>query len=71
MAAAGSRGGAREVTGDAAAYHAQLAHRIRPAPGVFDPDAAARSLDQLGMMTEQFPRLRVAVGHEPQWYVSW
>jgi N-acyl homoserine lactone hydrolase len=62
-----ARGGPVLITGDAAAYHAQLAHRIRPVPGVFDPDAAARSLDQLAAMTEQFPRLRVAVGHEPHW----
>jgi hypothetical protein len=54
-----------DVTGDAAAYRTQLAHRIRPAPGVFDPDAAARSLDQLATLTERFPQLRVAVGHEP------
>ena len=59
-----ARGGPVLITGDAAAYHAQLAHRIRPAPGVFDPDAAARSLDRLAAITEQFPRLRVAVGHE-------
>lgn len=59
-----ARGGPILITGDAAAYHTQLAHRIRPAPGVFDPDAAARSLDQLAMLTERFPRLRVAVGHE-------
>jgi N-acyl homoserine lactone hydrolase len=58
-------GGPVLITGDAASYHAQLAHRIRPAPGVFDPDTAARSLDQLAELTERFPRLRVAVGHEP------
>jgi glyoxylase-like metal-dependent hydrolase (beta-lactamase superfamily II) len=57
-------GGPVLITGDAAAYHAQLAHRIRPAPGVFDPDAAARSLDQLAELTERFPRLRVFAGHE-------
>ena len=62
-----ARGGPVLITGDAAAYHAQLVHRIRPAPGVFDPGAAARSLDQLARMAEQFPRLRVAVGHEAQW----
>lgn len=60
-----ARGGPVLITGDAAAYHAQLAHRIRPAPGVSDPDAAARSLDQLAELTERFPRLRVVVGHEP------
>jgi glyoxylase-like metal-dependent hydrolase (beta-lactamase superfamily II) len=59
-----ARGGPVLITGDAAAYHAQLVHRIRPAPGVFDPGAAARSLDQLATMTEQFPRLRIVVGHE-------
>lgn len=59
-----ARGGPVLITGDAAAYHAQLAHRIRPAPGVFDPDAAARSLDQLATLTERFPQLRVSVGHE-------
>jgi N-acyl homoserine lactone hydrolase len=59
-----ARGGPVLITGDAAAYRAQLAHRIRPVAGVFDPDAAARALDQLAMMTELFPRLRVAVGHE-------
>jgi glyoxylase-like metal-dependent hydrolase (beta-lactamase superfamily II) len=57
-------GGPVLITGDAAAYHAQLAHRIRPARGVFDPDNAARSLDQLAELTERFPRLRVALGHE-------
>jgi N-acyl homoserine lactone hydrolase len=62
-----ARGGPVLITGDAAAYHAQLAHRIRPAPGVFDPAAAARSLDDLATFAEQFPRLRVAVGHEPSW----
>jgi len=60
-----ARGGPILITGDAAAYHAQIAHRIRPAPGVFDPETAARSLDQLAALTERFPRLRVAVGHEP------
>lgn len=61
---ANARGGPFLITGDAAAYHAQLVHRIRPARGVFDPDTAQRSLDQLAELTEQFPRLRVAPGHE-------
>jgi N-acyl homoserine lactone hydrolase len=60
-----ARGGPILITGDAAAYRTQLAYRIRPAPGVFDPDAAARSLDHLATLTERFPQLRVAVGHEP------
>jgi N-acyl homoserine lactone hydrolase len=60
-----ARGGPILITGDAAAYHTQLAHRIRPATGVFDPDRAARSLDQLATLAERFPKLRVAVGHEP------
>ncbi len=59
-----ARGGPVLITGDAAAYHAQLVHRIRPASGVFDPDAATRSLDQLATLKERFPRLHVAVGHE-------
>lgn len=58
-------GGPFLITGDAAAYHAQLVHRIRPARGVFDPDTAFKSLDQLAKLTERFPRLRVAPGHEP------
>ena len=60
-----ARGGPFLITGDAAAYYSQLTHRIRPAPGVFDPNAAARSLHQLAELAERFPRLRVAVGHEP------
>ncbi len=59
-----ARGGPVLITGDAAAYREQLAHRIRPARGVFDADAAARSLDQLALMAEQFPQVHVVVGHE-------
>ena len=52
------------ITGDAAAYHAQLEHRIAPAPGVADPARARRSLDALADFHERFPQVGVAVGHE-------
>lgn len=53
------------ITGDAAAYHAQLEHRIAPAPGVADPVLALRSLEALADLHERLPQLGVAVGHEP------
>jgi glyoxylase-like metal-dependent hydrolase (beta-lactamase superfamily II) len=52
------------ITGDAAAYHEQLAHRIRPTPGVYDQAAAIRSLGALAAFTRQFPRAIVAPGHD-------
>jgi glyoxylase-like metal-dependent hydrolase (beta-lactamase superfamily II) len=52
------------MTGDAAAYHEQLAHRIRPTPGVHDQAAAIRSLGALAAFTRQFPRVIVAPGHD-------
>ena len=53
------------ITGDACAYHAQFEHRIRPAPGVHDQEAAIRSLAGLRELYERFPQLQVMVGHEP------
>jgi N-acyl homoserine lactone hydrolase len=53
------------ITGDAAAYHAQLEHEIRPNSGVADQAAAIRSLASLRELQKRFPRLRVMVGHEP------
>jgi glyoxylase-like metal-dependent hydrolase (beta-lactamase superfamily II) len=52
------------ITGDAAAYHEQLAHRIRPTPGVYDQAAAIRSLGALAAFIRQFPRVKVAPGHD-------
>jgi glyoxylase-like metal-dependent hydrolase (beta-lactamase superfamily II) len=52
------------ITGDAAAYHEQLAHRIRPTPGVYDQAAAIRSLGALATFARQFPRVIVAPGHD-------
>jgi len=59
-----SSGGPVLITGDAAAYYAQLEHRIRPAPGVQDAARAARSLDALAEFAERYSNVRVAVGHE-------
>jgi len=52
------------ITGDAAAYHEQLANRIRPTPGVYDQALAIRSLGALAAFTQQFPRVIVAAGHD-------
>ena len=52
------------ITGDAAAYHEQLANRIRPTPGIYDQASAIRSLGALAAFTRQFPRVIVAPGHD-------
>lgn len=53
------------ITGDACAYHAQLTHRIRPNPSVYDQAAAIQSLAHIRELLERFPQLQVMVGHEP------
>jgi N-acyl homoserine lactone hydrolase len=52
------------ITGDAAAYDAQLEHAIRPSSGVADQAAAIRSLASLRELRDRFPALCVIVGHE-------
>ncbi len=59
-----AKGGPVLVTGDAVAYYDQLEYRIRPTPGVADPQRAEASLHRIAEFVDRYPEVSVAVGHE-------
>lgn len=64
-AARSSRNAARNERRTLKQLRAGGASRIRPSPGIHDPEAAIRSLDSLRELSYRFPQLQVMVGHEP------
>ena len=58
------KSGAKLIIGDAAAYYAQLKHKIRPTSGVYNVELAIEHLSQLNTFLNRYPNVKMLVGHE-------
>lgn len=59
-----AKSGPKLIVGDAAAYYAQLKHKIRPTPGIYNIELAIDHLAQLNTFVTLYPNVEVLVGHE-------
>lgn len=59
-----AKSGPKLIVGDAAAYYAQLKHKIRPTPGIYNFKLAIEHLSQLNTFLTRYPDVEMLVGHE-------